>query len=135
MKVMDTDKRIRNLTVALAKAKYHGDRRSISYLKIALAIAKAVHDAHPEPFQRNTPEKEPLPGTRGGEYEGISIHSSRMPGRMAHHQVAFGAPGQTLTLRHDTINRECYMPGVLLAVRKVRELEGLTVGLDKLLEI
>ncbi len=101
----------------------------------ALAIAKAIHDAHPEPFQRNTPEKEPLPGTRGGEYEGISIHSGRMPGRMAHHQVTFGAPGQTLTLRHDTINRECYMPGVLLAVRKVRELEGLTVGLDKLLEI
>ncbi len=101
----------------------------------ALAIAKAVHDAHPDQFQHTMPEKEPLPGTRGGEYEGIGIHSSRMPGRMAHHQVTFGAPGQTLILRHDTINRECYMPGVLLAVRKVRGLEGLTVGLDKLLEI
>jgi len=99
----------------------------------ALSIAKAIHEAHPARFQRNVPEREPLAGTRGGDYQGISIHSSRMPGRMAHHQVTFGGLGQTLSLRHDTINRECYMPGVLLAVRKVGELEGLVVGLDKLL--
>ena len=101
----------------------------------ALAIAKAISEAHPAPFQRNVPEKEPLASTRGGEYNGMSIHSGRMPGRMAHHQVTFGGPGQTLSLRHDTINRECYMPGVLLAVRRVREWEGLTVGLDKLLDL
>ena len=99
----------------------------------ALGIAKSIHDAHPEPFAHNEPEREPLAGTRGGDYNGISIHSSRMPGRMAHHQVTFGGPGQTLTLRHDTTNRECYMPGVLLAVRKVMDLEGLSVGLDTLL--
>ena len=101
----------------------------------ALALAKAIHDAHPERFSRPAPEKEPLPGTRGGDYQGIGMHSTRMPGRMAHHQVTFGGPGQTLTLRHDTINRECYMPGVLLAIRKVKELEGLTIGLDQLLEL
>ena len=101
----------------------------------ALGIAKAVREAHPGRFERNVPEREPLPGTRGGDYDGISIHSGRMPGRMAHHQVTFGGPGQTLTLRHDTIDRQCYMPGVLLAVRKVGELEGLTVGLDKLMGI
>ena len=101
----------------------------------AMSIAKAIREAHPAPFQRNVPEREPLPGSRGGDFEGISVHSSRMPGRMAHHQVTFGSPGQTLTLRHDTINRECYMPGVLLAVRKVGQLEGLVVGLDKLLEL
>jgi 4-hydroxy-tetrahydrodipicolinate reductase len=101
----------------------------------ALGIAKAIHDAHPQRFKRVVPEKEPLAGTRGGDYEGISIHSARLPGRMAHHQVTFGGPGQTLTLRHDTNNRECYMPGVLLAVRRVGELDRLVIGLDKLLGI
>ena len=99
----------------------------------ALGIAKAVHEAHPERFAHNDPEREPLSGTRGGDYEGISIHAARMPGRMAHHQVTFGGPGQTLSLRHDTTDRECYMPGVLMAVRKVGGLSGLTVGLDKLM--
>ncbi len=99
----------------------------------AMSIAKAIHEAHPERFAHNDPEREPLPGSRGAEYEGISIHSARMPGRMAHHQVTFGGPGQSLTLRHDTNNRECYMPGVLLAVRGVGDLSGLTVGLDKLM--
>ena len=84
-------------------------------------------------FAHNDPEREPLAGTRGGDYEGISIHAARMPGRMAHHQVTFGGPGQTLSLRHDTTDRECYMPGVLMALRKVSGLSGLTVGLDKLM--
>ena len=101
----------------------------------AMAIARAIHAGHPERFNRNVPEREPLTGTRGGEFQGISIHSTRMPGRMAHHQVTFGGPGQTLTLRHDTINRECYMPGVLLAIRKVGELDGLTVGLEHLMDL
>lgn len=99
----------------------------------ALGIAQAIHDAHPGAFEHNDPTREPLAGTRGGNFHGISVHSSRMPGRMAHHQVTFGGPGQTLTLRHDTSNRECYMPGVLMAVRKVHELYGLVVGLDKLM--
>ena len=99
----------------------------------ALGIAKAIREAHPEPFKRNEPEREPLTGSRGGDYEGISIHAARMPGRMAHHQVTFAGPGQTLTLRHDTNNRECYMPGVLMAVRKVGELDGLVVGLDRIM--
>ena len=101
----------------------------------AIGIANSIHAAHPEAFQHNDPDREPLEGTRGGELHGMSIHSSRMPGRLAHHQVTFGGPGQTLTLRHDTNNRECYMPGVLLAVRKVMDIEGLTVGLDKLMGI
>ena len=101
----------------------------------ALAIARAVHAGRAERFSRNAPEREPLEGSRGAEFEGISIHAARMPGKMANHQVTFGGLGQTLTLRHETINRECYMPGVLLAARKVGELEGLVVGLDALLEL
>lgn len=99
----------------------------------ALSIARAIHEAHPQRFAHNDPEREPLEGTRGGDYEGISIHAARMQGRMAHHQVTFGGPGQTLTLRHDTNNRECYIPGVLMAVRKVKQLRSLTIGLDKLM--
>jgi 4-hydroxy-tetrahydrodipicolinate reductase len=61
------------------------------------------------------------------------IHSVRLPGLVAHQEVVFGGLGQTLTIRHDSIARESFMPGVLLAVRKVGELDGLVVGLEHLL--
>jgi 4-hydroxy-tetrahydrodipicolinate reductase len=97
----------------------------------ALAIAKAI--AQDKQYERNQPEKEPLPGTRGGEYNGVGIHSVRMAGRIAHHEVIFGTTGQTLILRHDTVGRDCYMPGVMRAIREVVNLKGLVVGLDKIL--
>jgi 4-hydroxy-tetrahydrodipicolinate reductase len=62
-----------------------------------------------------------------------AIHSVRLPGLVAHQEVVFGGVGQTLTIRHDSIARESFMPGVLLAVRKVGELDGLVVGLEHLL--
>jgi 4-hydroxy-tetrahydrodipicolinate reductase len=64
----------------------------------------------------------------------MHIHSVRLPGYVAHQEVIFGGLGQTLTIRHDSLNRESFMPGVVLAAQKVRGLKGLTVGLDKLLE-
>ncbi|WP_088242119.1 4-hydroxy-tetrahydrodipicolinate reductase [Calothrix rhizosoleniae] len=70
-------------------------------------------------------------GCQGGE--GIRIHSVRLPGLVAHQEVIFGAPGQIYTLRHDTSDRACYMPGVLLAIRKVLELKSLVYGLEKIL--
>ncbi|WP_294152756.1 4-hydroxy-tetrahydrodipicolinate reductase [uncultured Selenomonas sp.] len=70
----------------------------------------------------------------GADYEGMRIHSVRLPGYVAHQEVIFGGLGQTLTIRHDSMNRESFMPGVVLAAKKVRGLKGLTVGLDKLLE-
>jgi len=75
----------------------------------------------------------PIPGTRGGEYHGIRIHAVRMPGMLANQEVILGAAGQTLTIRHDSIDRTCFMPGVILACRKVQILDGLVVGLDKLI--
>ena len=101
----------------------------------ALGIVNAINEAHPQPFAHNDPSREPLSGTRGGESNGIAIHSSRMPGRMAHHQVTFGGQGQTLTLRHDTTNRECYMPGVLMAIRHVVDLNSFTVGLEQIMNL
>lgn len=75
-------------------------------------------------------------GVRGGEGPGgIRIHAVRMRGMVAHQEVILGTTGQTLTLRHDTIDRSSFMPGVLLAVKRVGELPGLTLGLDELLEL
>ncbi|MDD3925608.1 MAG: 4-hydroxy-tetrahydrodipicolinate reductase [bacterium] len=72
-------------------------------------------------------------GARGGEMSGINIHSVRLPGFVASQEVIFGGLGQTLTIRHDTINRSSFMPGVILACRKVMSLTGLAYGLDKVL--
>ncbi|MUH00541.1 4-hydroxy-tetrahydrodipicolinate reductase [Scytonema sp. UIC 10036] len=79
-------------------------------------------------------ETEKLPGARGSQAgEGIRIHSVRLPGLIAHQEVIFGAAGQIYTLRHDTSDRACYMPGVLLAIRKVLQLKSLVYGLEKIL--
>ena len=79
-------------------------------------------------------EHESLAGCRGGLRDsGLRLHSVRLPGLVAHQEVMFGSPGETYTLRHDTIDRSAYMPGVLLTVRKVRSLGGLVYGLERLL--
>lgn len=79
-------------------------------------------------------EEEKIKGARGSEAgEGIRIHSIRLPGLIAHQEVIFGAAGQIYTLRHDTSDRACYMPGVLLAIRKVQQLKSLVYGLEKIL--
>ncbi|MEQ8963817.1 MAG: 4-hydroxy-tetrahydrodipicolinate reductase [Coleofasciculus sp. C2-GNP5-27] len=79
-------------------------------------------------------ETEKLAGARGSvANDNIRIHSVRLPGLIAHQEVIFGAPGQIYTLRHDTSDRSCYMPGVLLAIRKVTQLKSLVYGLDKIL--
>jgi len=84
--------------------------------------------------QPTVEETEKLPGARGSlAEEGIRIHSVRLPGLIAHQEVIFGADGQLYTLRHDTSDRACYMPGVLLAIRKVIQLKSLVYGLEKIL--
>ncbi len=99
----------------------------------ALAIAKAASEGKGEAFKVPAAEEELVRGTRGGTTEGVTIHSARMPGRMAHHELVFGALGQTLTIRHDSINRESFMPGVMMTIRHVVTSPGLTVGLDKIM--
>jgi len=99
----------------------------------ALSTAKAITAARGKPFLHPEVHKESLAGTRGGTSGGVAVHSVRMPGLLAHQEIVFGAAGQTLTIRHDTISRECFMPGVLLAVKKVAEYKGLVYGLDRVL--
>lgn len=74
-------------------------------------------------------------GTRGGLVEGVRVHAVRLRGLTAHEEVLLGNPGEQLTIRTDCFDRTSFMPGVLLAVRKIGEREGLTIGLDQLLDL
>jgi len=100
----------------------------------ALATARAMGQARGKPFLRPAEPKE-ASGSRGEHVEGVTIHSVRLPGLLAHQEVVLGGPGQTLSIRHDTISRECYMPGVILAVKEVIKRKGLVYGLDALLNL
>ncbi len=88
--------------------------------------------------QKKNPERqelEKIPSARGASYKGINIHSVRLPGLVAHQTVILGDEGQTLTIRHDSLNRKSFMPGVILAVQKVMELDQLVYGLENILEL
>jgi 4-hydroxy-tetrahydrodipicolinate reductase len=82
---------------------------------------------------RNTREYEKVSGARGGEVNQVRIHSVRLPGLIAHQEVIFGGLGQGLTIRHDSYDRLGFMPGVLLAIKKMADYKGLVYGLDNLL--
>lgn len=97
----------------------------------ALALMRSISEN--KQFKRNVTEKENLANTRGGEHNGVTVHSIRMQGKSAHHEVIFGAAGQTVSLRHDTLGRDCYMPGVVRCIRDVVKRPGLVVGLENIL--
>lgn len=111
----------------------HHEQKLDSPSGTALSTARAMREARDKPFLHPEVQKESIGGTRGGELDGIAIHSVRLPGLMAHQEIILGTAGQTLTIRHDTINRECYMPGVILAIKRVGKIKGLVYGLDNLL--
>ena len=94
---------------------------------VAQARAKAGRGKAPDATSRE------LPGARGADVDGVRVHAVRLPGLVAHQEVLLGGEGETLTIRHDATNRTSFMPGVLLAVRGVRDRPGLTVGLEALL--
>ena len=98
----------------------------------AIRTANAIAAARAGP-QESPPGKESVAGVRGGEVGGVRVHSVRLPGLVAHQEVLFGGEGEVLTLRHDSLDRTSFMPGVLLAVRQVTTRTGLTVGLEPLL--
>ncbi len=108
----------------------HHHRKADAPSGTAQTTARAMAKARGKPFVQ--PQGEAA-ASRGEQVEGVSIHSVRLPGLMAHQEVILGAPGQTLSIRHDTINRECYMPGVMLAIREAVKRKGFVYGLDKLL--
>ncbi len=113
----------------------HHDNKLDAPSGTALVTAEMIKEVRGERQQGHKDEKEKLPGARGANYAGMHIHSVRLPGYVAHQECIFGGLGQTLTIRHDSIDRTSFMPGVVLACKKVRALApGLTQNLDKIMD-
>jgi 4-hydroxy-tetrahydrodipicolinate reductase len=99
--------------------------------RTAKLIAESRKGLPPNPDATSTS----LPGARGADVDGIPVHSVRLAGLVAHQEILFGTEGETLSIRHDSIDRTSFVPGVLLAVRRIKEHPGLTVGLETLLDL
>lgn len=99
--------------------------------RTAKLIAEARKGLPPNPDATSTG----LEGARGADVDGIPVHSIRLSGLIAHQEVLFGTQGETLTIRHDSLDRTSFVPGVLLGVRKVAERPGLTIGIEPLLDL
>jgi 4-hydroxy-tetrahydrodipicolinate reductase len=99
------------------------------------AMATAARLLEERAARYRGPDAETVEGVRGGDLEGVRVHSVRLPGLLAHQEVIFGGEGQTLTIRHDSTDRSSFMPGVLMAIRSVLARPGLTVGLEPLLDL
>ncbi len=110
----------------------HHDKKVDAPSGTAMLTLQEMLAARGKPFDRNVPDKETLPGTRGGERDGVTVHSVRLPGLVAHQEVLFGGQGQTLSIRHDTTGRDSFIPGVLLATREVMNRKELVRGLAEL---
>lgn len=110
----------------------HHDGKEDSPSGTAMKTADMIAETRqaPSPLKAG---KETIPGARGANHHDIAIHAVRLPGLVAHQQVIFGGLGETLTLKHDSINREGFMPGVLLACKKVKSLRTLIYGLEHIL--
>lgn len=114
---------------------FHHNKKLDAPSGTALRTAMMMSENNDDFSRNNSPETETLKGSRGGNTSSnIHIHSVRMPNFTASQEVILGSYGQTLTIRHDSTNRECYMPGVLLAVRYVMKNGGFTYGLDNILD-
>jgi 4-hydroxy-tetrahydrodipicolinate reductase len=107
------------------------DAPSGTAARTARLIADARKGLPPNPDATSTG----INGARGADVDGIPVHSVRLAGLVAHQEVLFGTQGETLTIRHDSLDRTSFVPGVLLAVRTVREHPGLTVGLESILDL
>lgn len=112
----------------------HHDRKLDAPSGTALKTAEMIAAVREEYKQGHPEEKETIPGARGAEYHGFRIHSVRLPGMVAHQEVLFGATGQTLSIRHDSINRESFMPGVNMAIKAVMNMNGFIYGLEHLID-
>jgi 4-hydroxy-tetrahydrodipicolinate reductase len=107
------------------------DAPSGTATRTAKLIAQARKDLPPSPDATSTG----LEGARGADVDGIRVHSVRLTGLVAHQEVLFGTLGETLTIRHDSLDRTSFVPGVLLAVRQIAKHPGLTIGIEPLLDL
>jgi len=107
------------------------DAPSGTATRTAKLIAQARKDLPPNPDATSTG----LEGARGADVDGVRVHSVRLTGLVAHQEVLFGTLGETLTIRHDSLDRTSFVPGVLLAVREIATRPGLTIGIEPLLDL
>lgn len=111
----------------------HHDQKMDAPSGTAISTLEAISQAREAFPQGAANEFEKIEGARGGEYQGMRVHSVRLPGYVATQEVIFGGLGQRLSIRHDSISRESFLPGVLLALEKVRGLKGLVCGLENII--
>lgn len=111
----------------------HHDGKADTPSGTAMRTAELLHEGNPDVNQPQKTYKDNVAGSRGALYQGVPIHAIRLPGLLAHEQIIFGETGETLTLRHDSIDRQCFMPGVCLATEKVMGLDHLVYGLEEIL--
>jgi len=114
---------------------FHHDKKADAPSGTAIKTAELISKSAPQINAAPLQEKELVTGSRGGKIQKIPIHSVRLPGFVANQEVIFGGLGQTLTIRHDSISRESFMPGVILALRKVIGLKGLVYGMENILQV
>jgi 4-hydroxy-tetrahydrodipicolinate reductase len=110
---------------------HKADAPSGTATRTAKLIAESRKGLPPNPDATSTG----LPGARGADVDGIPVHSVRLAGLVAHQEILFGTEGETLTIRHDSLDRTSFVPGVLLAVRHIHEHPGLTIGIEPLLNL
>ncbi|MCR3921881.1 MAG: 4-hydroxy-tetrahydrodipicolinate reductase [Firmicutes bacterium] len=113
----------------------HHDQKIDAPSGTAIKTAEMIVKARGKTVPRTIDELEKIPGARGGNLEGVRLHSVRLPGYVAHQEVIFGGLGQTLTIRHDSIDRTSFMPGVMLSVKEVMKREGVIYGLENILNL
>ena len=111
----------------------HHDRKKDAPSGTAIKTANLLAESRKSVHEKMIDEKEIIPGARGAESQDIRIHSVRLPGMVAHQEVIFGGKSQTLKIRHDSIHRYSFMPGVCLACKKVMHLKELVYGVEHLL--
>ncbi len=111
----------------------HHDQKLDAPSGTAITTLERMSQVREPHVQGNSQEFEKINGSRGGDYQGMRVHSVRLPGYVASQEVLCGGLGQVLSLRHDAISRECYIPGVVLAVRKILGLKGLIQDLESIM--
>ncbi|WP_156289217.1 4-hydroxy-tetrahydrodipicolinate reductase [Oceanobacillus salinisoli] len=111
----------------------HHDNKLDAPSGTAVKTAEMIREAREYKKQGHPDEKETINGARGAELDGMRIHSVRLPGLVAHQEVMFGGAGQTLTIKHDSLNRASFMDGVKLSIEKVFDLNELVYGLENII--